>query len=206
MFIEEAADINGDGEVNVTDIVLVVNIIMSAQSTNARCIGNFALTDSDRLTLTEADGQRFGLCLENAGRYVASQLEVRVSDGETIDGISLNGERSGRHLLTYAKTGKNTYKVVVYSLDNSSFDGHEGELLSIRVAGNGSVSIENIVFVTIGNVEKHFAPLGSSTTGIDNSELRTQSSESIFDLQGRRVANTVKKGVYIINGKKHFVR
>ena len=38
-------------------------------------------------------------------------------------------------------------------------------------------------------------------TGIDNSEFKTQNSELIFDLQGRRVENPTK-GVYIVNGVK----
>ena len=43
------------------------------------------------------------------------------------------------------------------------------------------------------------------TTGIDNSELKTQNSELIFDLQGRRVENPTK-GVYIVNGKKTIIK
>ena len=38
-------------------------------------------------------------------------------------------------------------------------------------------------------------------TGIDNLEFENQNSESIFDLQGRRVENPTK-GVYIVNGVK----
>lgn len=200
-FVAAAADMNGDGEVNVTDIVMVVNIIMSAEGAAARSMGEMASTDNDRLTLTDGHSLR----LENEGGYVAAQFDVSVADGETIDDISLNSERSGRHLLTYAKTSENLYKVVLYSLDNSSFSGHSGELLSIHVTGSGDVTLENIVFVTAGNAEKRFAPLGGSTTGlkaIDNLQLTIN---NCYDLQGRRVTAT-KKGIYVVNGKKHVVR
>ena len=39
------------------------------------------------------------------------------------------------------------------------------------------------------------------TTEIENSELRNEKSEMVFDLQGRRVENPTK-GMYIVNGKK----
>ena len=201
-FVKAAADLNGDGEVNVTDIVMVVNIIMSAEGAAARSMGEMASTDNDRLTLTDGHSLR----LENEGGYVAAQFDVRVSDGQTIDDISLCGERSRGHLLTYAKTGSNIYKVVVYSLDNSSFEGHDGELLSFRVSGNGSLSIENIVLVTAGNAEKHFAPLGGNATGLKAIDNLQFTIDNCYDFQGRRVANTGKKGVYIVNGKKHVVR
>lgn len=201
-FVAAAADMNGDGEVNVTDIVQVVSIIMAGSGAAARSdVDMAATTDNDRLTLTDG----LSLRLENDGNYVAAQFDVRVSDGQTLDDISLNIERSGRHLLTYAKTGENLYKVVLYSLDNSSFSGHSGELLSIHVTGSGDVTLENIVFVTAGNAEKRFAPLGGNVTGlkaIDNLQLTI---DNFYDLQGRRVTAT-KKGIYVVNGKKHVVR
>ena len=158
-------------------------------------------TVNDVLMLTD----ELSLRLENNGNYVAAQFDVRVSDGQTIDDISLNGERSGRHLLTYAKTGENLYKVVLYSLDNSSFSGHSGELLSIRVSGNGDVTLENIVFVTAGNAEKRFAPIGGNVTGLKAIDNLQFTIDNCYDLQGRRVTAT-KKGIYVVNGKKHVVR
>jgi hypothetical protein len=45
--------------------------------------------------------------------------------------------------------------------------------------------------------------LGDETTSIEYSTLNNdRSSEAIFDLQGRKVENATKKGVYIVNGKK----
>ena len=201
-FVKAAADMNGDGEVNVTDIVMVVNSIMGSGNAGSRSDMDMAsATVNDVLMLTDG----LSLRLENEGNYVAAQFDVRVSDGQTIDDISLNSERSGRHLLTYAKTGENMYKVVLYSLDNSSFSGHSGELLSIRVSGNGDVTLENIVFVTAGNAEKRFAPLGGSTTGLKAIDNLQFTIDNCYDLQGRRVTAT-KKGIYVVNGKKHVVR
>lgn len=202
-FVAAAADMNGDGEVNVTDIVQVVSIIMAGSGAAARSdVDMAATTDNDRLTLTDG----LSLRLENDGNYVAAQFDVRVSDGQTLDDISLNAGRSGRHLLTYAKTGEDLYKVVLYSLDNSPFSGHNGELLSISISGSGDIAIDNILFVTSGNVEKIFAPLYGSATGIETIQTSTFTSQHSYDLQGRRVEKASKKGVYIVNDKKYVVK
>ena len=44
------------------------------------------------------------------------------------------------------------------------------------------------------------------TTGIENSELKIENSDVIYDLQGRRVEKMEKGGVYIVNGKKVVIK
>ena len=206
-FVKTAADLNKDGDVNVTDIVMVVNIIMSSQSSaRQRSQKVEGPTDNDLLTLTEVDNGSLSLSMENRGDYVASQFDVRLSEGQTLEGITLNGQRSGSHLLTYAKTGNNIYKVIVYSLSNESFTGNSGELIDFKVKGSGNVRIENIVFVTAGHQEKWFAPLNSGTTGIETINQSELNSDDCYDLQGRRVENVGQKGIYIKNGKKYVVK
>lgn len=45
-----------------------------------------------------------------------------------------------------------------------------------------------------------------NTTGIQTIENGEVNSESIYDLQGRRVNNAAQKGVYIVNGKKVVIK
>jgi hypothetical protein len=47
--------------------------------------------------------------------------------------------------------------------------------------------------------------LYTTETGIDNSEFRIQNSEFIYDLTGRRVEK-MKKGIYIVDGKKVVIK
>ena len=46
------------------------------------------------------------------------------------------------------------------------------------------------------------------TTGVENSEIRNEKSEIIYDLQGRRVLDVenIKGGLYIVNGRKVLVK
>ena len=207
-FIREAADVNDDGDVNVTDVVLVANIIMGGNPNATR--GAVANTFDDALSLCQNDNRSMSLLLRNEGGYVASQFELRLSDGQKLESISMNGERRNGHMLDYYLIGDNTYQVVVYSINNQSYSGNDGELLNIKTSGSGDVEIDNILFVTESFGEKRFSSLQGGMTGID--VVKAVEPFDIYSVDGRLVRrqaeNTkgLKKGVYIIKGKKQVVR
>lgn len=208
-FVREAADVNEDGDVNVTDIVLVANIIMGDNPNATR--GAVVNTFNDALSLCQNDSHSMSLFLKNEGGYVASQFELRLSDGQKLENIMLNGERRNGHMLDYYLIGDNTYQVVAYSINNHSYLGSDGELLNIKTSGEGDVEIDNILFVTESFGEKRFPSLhGGSMTGIN--VVKAVEPFDIFSVDGRVVRrqaeNTkgLKKGVYIIKGKKQVVR
>ena len=209
-FVFAAADLNEDGEVNVTDIVKVVSIIMSSGSNAPRRASVTGVVDNDQLTLAVSD-KSLSLCLDNEAQYVASQFDIVLSAGQTLESIQLNSKRMDNHQVIYAKIADNRYKVVIYSLNNAAYKGQSGELLNIKVAGSGDVSVEDILFVTAGQMEKNFPPLRRGTTGIS---LTTNEAETmdIYSIDGRLVRKQaestegLKKGLYIINGKKQIVK
>ena len=56
-------------------------------------------------------------------------------------------------------------------------------------------------------VWKDFLNFIGTETGIEHSEIRTQDSEVIYDLQGRRVLDTENlRGLYIVNGRKVVIK
>lgn len=211
-FVFAAADVNEDGEVNVTDIVKVVSIIMSANSSQAKMsAAQTEMTDNDQVQLVDNEDQTISLTLNNEGGYVASQFDLVLSDNQSLESITLNNNRTDNHILTYTKTGENRYRVLSYSLNNAIYGGHSGELLDIKVAGSGDVSVEDILFVTAEETEKRFSPLHSVTTGISVTTKQAEAMD-IYSIDGRLVHKQAKsmdgleRGIYIINGKKHIVR
>lgn len=210
-FVFAAADLNGDGEVNVTDIVKVVSIIMSSSNNAPKRAAVAEMVDNDQLEMTSNDNQTLSLNLQNEGSYVASQFDIVLSAGQTLESIQLNSKRMENHQMTYTKTDDNRYKVVIYSLNNVAYKGQSGELLNIKVAGSGDVCVEDILFVTPGQMEKRFPPLHRGTTGIS---VITNEAETmdIYTIDGRLIRKQAKstdgleKGLYIINGKKQIVR
>lgn len=210
-FVFAAADVNEDGEVNVTDIVKVVSIIMSSSNNAPKRAAVAEMVDNDQLKMTSKDSQTLSLNLQNEGNYVASQFDVVLSAGQTLESIQLNSKRMEHHQMTYTKTGDNRYKVVIYSLNNAAYKGQSGELLNIKVAGSGDVSVEDILFVTAGQMEKNFPPLRRGTTGISVTTKQAETMD-IYSIDGRLISKQAKstdgleKGLYIINGKKQIVR
>ena len=210
-FVFAAADLNGDGEVNVTDIVKVVSIIMSSSNNAPKRAAVAEMVDNDQLEMTSKDSKTLSLNLQNEGSYVASQFDIVLSAGQTLESIQLNSKRMANHQMTYTNTSDNRYKVVIYSLNNAAYKGQGGELLNIKVAGSGDVSVEDILFVTAGQMEKNFPPLRRGTTGIS---LTTNEAETmdIYTIDGRLIRKQAKstdgleKGLYIINGKKQIIR
>lgn len=209
-FVFRTADLNGDNDVNVTDVVMLVDIIMAPDPSRGSERTITVNTDNDWLALSGGNGQPFGLWLTNEAGYVASQFDIRLSAGQTLESVSLNGSRADGHQLTFEKITAGLYRVVVFSQPSSSYRGNSGELMNISVKGQGNVSIENILFVTDNATEKHFADLNSSTTAIGVAKL-TEPAD-VYTTDGRMVRRQatsldgLKKGVYIINGKKEIVR
>ena len=210
-FVRAAADMNGDGEIDVADIVKVVSIIMSSNSNASRRAAVAEMVDNDQLEMTSNENQTLSLNLQNEGSYVASQFDIVLSAAQTLESIQLNSKRMENHQLTYAKIGDNRYKVVIYSFDNAIYKGHSGKLLDIKVAGSGDVSVEDILFITAGQIETNFPPLCGGTTGISVTMKQTEKLD-VYSIDGRMIGkqmqnlNGLEKGIYIVNGQKYIVK
>ena len=206
-FIRFAADINDDDEVNVTDVMGLVDIILSAQGLAAtRGFVDEKVDEFDGLDLNGNDGQ-LSLSVKDAGNYVASQMEVILSEGQTLDGITLNDAFKQTHQLIFARSGQSTYTVLVFSLGNENYPQNDDELLKLNVSGgSGEIMVHEAIMVTRQQEQKRMAPVSSFKVETGNGLM------DIYSLDGRLIKSQVKdtkglsKGVYIINGKKVMVQ
>ena len=56
---------------------------------------------------------------------------------------------------------------------------------------------------TEGSLDDRFSlAFDANTTGIINVENNAKTNDAIYTIDGRRVSNTAKKGIYIQNNKK----
>ena len=192
MFVK-AADVNSDGSVNVTDVECITDIVLGRTAASAAYADN-----DDVLTLSENDGIK-SLSISSDCGYRAFQMDIRMPEGSSIDGISLDERLAATHILTYGQTEGDVYRVLVRSKDGSCFDG--GKLIDIN--GFGELDAENIIFVTGDVAEKHFVNIkNGGTTGINNAGADKKQGAT-YNLQGMRVdGGSAVKGVYIVDGKK----
>ena len=209
-----AGDVNGDKQINVVDVVGVVDIILGRTNSARRRQSMIDEEHSiDLLSLTRHDDGGFSLDLLNTGRYVATQFDVHLSDGQRLEDVRLNGKRFSGHSLSYTEVAENTYRVLVYSMGNNAIVGQAGELLNFRIAGSeGGFTVDNILFITPDQGIRYFEAMNSLATGImliDNGQWTMDNEPAdVYSTDGRLVRKSavsldgLPKGVYVINGRK----
>ena len=224
-------DSNGDGMVDVADIVYIVNYIMENPAddfniVNADVDGDGVIDvadithtvsivmnsasyqnqlvnieNIDKPVLTNWGNGTFSLLMEEAQQYVASQFNIIVPKGTIINSIELDIDN---HEIEYKKIATDKYCVVVYSLDNRSLSGDTNVLFIINTNNADSeISIEKNIFVTLEG-KRYYCE--SITTDIRNiSSDKTNSN--VYTLEGKTIKKGgLFKGVFFKNGKKILMK
>jgi len=212
-------DVNVDGVVNVTDVVLTARHLLDKEletfvekAADMNSDGEINVTDlvaiarlilknqtsssakmfalsNDCLTLTNNHANEFTLSLNNTNDYTAFQADLQLPSGAEIESISL-GNRCNDHTLLYNKVGDGHYRVLVYSQNISAIEGSEGALLNIKTSGtNGKLTASDALFTTTDVQTMKLAAQNFDTTGIDAIESNEATAERYFDLNGRYVGN-----------------
>ena len=186
----ELYDQNSDGELNIGDIILVVKWILNNDNSgpsNSRTRSY----DVPKLAL-----------------YTAAQFDVKTTADTNIREIKLVKSMEQTHQMMYQQKDANTYTVVVYSLSNQLMKPENGGIVEIEL-DNGSQSgltIENVIAsLTTGEIQSYSG--GQMTTNIQQIES-DGCPIVVYDLNGNRMNGNrgLKKGVYIVNGKKVIIK
>lgn len=213
-FVPILADINNSGEVNIADAVCLVNMIAGDQNFVKAMRAPRRIEEGEETLALNGDNNGLSLALENRRSYTAFQFDLYVPDDVDVTSMLLNAQRKQKHQLLYNKVEEGHWRVAAISTSNRSFDGNDGELLTIHLDGiaDDGVCIRNIHFFTADGGDYMFDDL-MMQSGIvtDINSLSTTSpmegEQSVFDLQGRKITNRqLPKGVYIVNGKKVSVK
>jgi hypothetical protein len=209
-------DANGDGNVNVSDIVEMVNYILGNPSdkfnkvaadvnndgqvnvTDIVSVVNIILSPNAReLTNRAAATHNLELNggtikLRNAEQYTAVQFDINLSNGQSVVNITMNG--ASDHHVIWKMVDKNTCRVIVYSMTSAPFRANKDVLLNIALKGTATISNELLVGVD------------GTVTGINEVHQKNEPA-NVYDLRGNKIRSNVTdlhglaKGIYIINGK-----
>ena len=210
-FNATAADVNFDSYINVTDVVLVIDHILGKTNLNPN---RAAAVDGEVGTISLSTDMTT-VSLTNPSAYTAFQMDVTLPMGVSLENAQLTERAAGSHSVVIRKLDNGSYRIIGVSMQNEAFEGTVGELLKLQLSGNaqGAVAINNVLFVTPQGVQHELAGVNAfgDVTGIsdalrlnDNGQLI---NDNVFDLQGRKVNNAqLKKGLYILDGKKQIVK
>ena len=124
--------------------------------------------------------------------------------------------------LVYFDLSARNANVAYYQGDSGNkFDGTTKDNFRAALTEATNVTITNPNFTLIGSDTTNFtitrmgsaksleallAELNGSGDGISGIDSEKSAVSGIFDLQGRRISKPTAAGVYIINGKKVFVK
>ena len=204
-------DANGDGDINVMDVVEVVAYIMGEGSDNfiftaadldkdgsinvmdlvnlVSLIMSSALqapaqqwTDNSMSLQTQADGL-ISVSVDSRKTYVASEFLVEVSAGQRLENVTTDS----RHHVMFTPVDDARYKVMAYSSANSTFDNSDA-LVQLYVSGEGIVTVTEALLVDESRKGELFAPTaGDYTTGINPALISSQKEEWVYDVLGRKI-------------------
>jgi hypothetical protein len=229
--IDNAADVNGDGVVNVADVTYVVSIILGTESASAPA--RVAAMSEDATPVVSAsfdEDNTMYINVANPGYpFTAAQFDIKfeggigiVNDGEYYDVFLGSRTTSRNHSEPECSIQPDgSLRVVILSLKNKLFAGEEGDIATVAIDVTGvadgvyQYTIKNIALSdpdsklqypadVVEWVSVNGGVIGEAT-GIDSIAADGENAnEAIYDLMGRKVKQTVKGKIYIKGNEKYI--
>ena len=145
-FIFDAADINGDGKITITDVVKIAHLVLDADYDEPTQKMS-APVSGDNMMCGEMHQQTVSVTLENDQDYTAFQLDLTLPEGMTASDFVL-ADRANSLNLNVKDRGNGKIRLVGYALDLKTIKGSEGDLLTFDVTGEGAILVDGIQLVT----------------------------------------------------------
>ena len=212
--VNEYADVNGDTKTNVGDVTAVYNVMLGKVATvkgeqmfDNENIDAESFADESLMASLTSEGMTVGI--DNSRIYTAFQMVVTLPEGMNLKDVNLNASRKADHQMMWDKRADGRYLVMVVSPTSSDLNNTTDDLLTFNFEGKaqGMIAVDEVVFVTadeqIFDVEGITIDAATGIMAIDNGQ---QTMDNCYDLSGRRVLKPTKGGVYIINGKKTYLK
>lgn len=202
-----AADVDGNGEINIGDITKVIDIILGINNNYAVGMSTMS-AEGDNIALTAEEtgnAKRVAIRLNNSIAYVGCQLDVKLPSGVTLLGEQL-GERAAGHKLYSNTLADGTHRIVVSSMDNAQFADNGDALIYLDLTGRGAdrVTVSGVKLADASGKVYSLGPDGG-TTGIDGVEAEKSIKERIYSVGGQ-VMDKIKKGINIIRNSDGSTR
>lgn len=184
----EAADMNFDGFITVTDVSLIADRVLNPAK-NAPRRAPAIWNNGDRMsgndiTLAAGETRRVSIVLDNAIDYSAFQLDVKLPDGLTASNFAVTDRASG-HAFDVNTLKNGNIRALCYSPTIEAIDGHEGTLLTFDVTAVGLVKGEIIV----DGIE--LVTNTCQTVRLDAFSIGVNSATSVNELNGSKTVSRI---------------
>lgn len=211
-FNETAADVNGDTDVNVADYVGVANIILYNNWRGNTPNSIKAHSTDNRQAWMEIETTKNGLLnlhLHDVKTFSAFQMNICLPDGVEIVSARMAKANQSRN-LGIAHLSDGTWQLLYGTLENNAVQLSDGCLLTLELKGcnGGYIEVDNIILAMPDASMQYVNSVNAGlSTGISLMGNDIKEESIYYDLTGRRVVKgQVKKGVYVVNGKKMLIK
>ena len=202
-FHQDMADMNDDSEIDIFDVSMIVTAALNANGSSPAHgmisgIDNIAEED---VRLTKQNNRIF-MGIDREGVFTAFQFDVTLPEGVELLGASL-ATGGTNHQLTFVKRGDNQYRVVGLSMTNEVFAASDGHLIQLQLSDSssaGMAKVSNVLFIN---------PVAKDATAIREHRSGEGEEDSIYNLKGQYLGKDrqkLGKGIYVINGKKVYIK
>ena len=231
-FVEAAADLDGNGEISVNDAVLLIKTYILGQPSNARQTTRAAATNGENYISIEDVKMQPGeiktieVMMTNEHDDIRGmQCDITLPEGisflyddENEDYVSPSWRIPRKLTLSSEKQDENTLRVAGVCTGSSSIYGNLGTIFTFKVKANENI-MAGMYQIQLSNAELSYGEAISladrssvleilnEANGIETLYSSERTISEVYDLNGRRVdASMVKKGIFIINGKKVLIK
>ncbi len=171
----EAADIDGNGTINVVDLVCVADIALnylpSTSQAPATVMSDAAISMDAQIKERNDDCCDVIINLSNDLNITAMQMDLTLPSGMTLIGASLSDRADASHQVEFELLSNGDYRLLASSSANKAFSSNDGTLLTLTLAGtpSGNSVLRNIILASPENTgyELDDITLNFETTSVD---------------------------------------
>ena len=226
-------DANGDGSINVTDVMLIVNhilgntlpvfveecanvngdnridvadvmLLVNMILNSSNNVPSVALPATSVLEAVPTSANKVELRMGNMSQYTAFQMQIQMPTNVHLLGAEMAEKTTGHRVMTN-EIGDGLYNVIVYSLNGERFkETSNGTLLRLLTDGRAKdLEIKNIQFTNKSFETVTFSDV-TGTTGIEDVSS-DETDADFYNLQGMPVKSPCH-GIFIKNREKIIIK
>lgn len=222
--IIDLTDVNGDGLLNVADIVSVYNIINGSEPIDKPhrrwLIDNVAGYGQSK----SSKSVKLDISLDNIVTYTAFQFNISTASYITIDDVELSGRCVG-HEIYLKEVAPGQFTILGFSPACDDIEGNSGTLLTLHISStkpiniNEKITLDDIIFVDHEEycyMRNDFVLNLLGVSAVDNIVVDdSKRPVDVYNTQGQLLRQGVMPsqatqglpaGIYIVGGKKVIVR
>lgn len=149
-----AADITKNKSINIADVTSMIYMILDEQTadetTTPRLVPNAAMMTGNGvygmdLVSSENTDREYAMALSGMTSFVGAQMDINLPAGMTLESAELV-DASTDHEVAISENGAGSYRLVIYSMTNSTVNAVEGVMLRIHTSGIGTPEMSNVIF------------------------------------------------------------